>query len=309
MIFSERFLWWQRAPNNGEMQIGRDRLTLAFRSDDTYCPFNTQAGKTNPMAEDRVVFEDGDAYEHTMGVWSRLVGEVFLDWLAPPSGLRWIDIGCGSGAFTELLIRRSAPSEIQGIDPSDGQLAFARTRPGARGAMFLQGDALALPFAGDRFDAAVMALVIFFLPDAAKGVAEMARVVRPGGMVATYVWDAAVGGSPFFPITDEMRTMGFPTPGAPNPAASRIDKLCEMWAGAGLEAVETREIAVTREFADFDDFWNNTLRVVNVRPGLERMPPGEVEVLKARLRVRLPADGRGRIVYGARANAIEGRVA
>jgi ubiquinone/menaquinone biosynthesis C-methylase UbiE len=128
------------------------------------------------MAEHQIRFEDGAVYERNMGTWSRLAGEVFLDWLAPRPGLRWIDIGCGSGAFTELLIDRCAPAEVYGIDPSEGQLAFARARPAAQIAKFRHGDAMALPFPEDRFDAAVMALVIFFVPDPAKGVAEMVRV-------------------------------------------------------------------------------------------------------------------------------------
>jgi len=78
------------------------------------------------MAETQIRFDDGAAYERMMGVWSRLAGDIFLDWLAPHAGLRWIDIGCGSGAFTQLLIERCAPAEVQGIDPSEGQLAFAR---------------------------------------------------------------------------------------------------------------------------------------------------------------------------------------
>ena len=106
------------------------------------------------MAEQQIRFDDGAAYERMMGIWSRLAGDVFIDWLAPRSGLRWIDIGCGSGAFSELLIERSAPSEVQGIDPSEGQLAFARTRPAARLAEFRQADAMALPFPDNRFDAA-----------------------------------------------------------------------------------------------------------------------------------------------------------
>jgi len=125
-------------------------------------------------------FDDGAAYERMMGNWSRLAGEIFLDWLAPLSGLRWIDIGCGNGAFTELLVERCAVAEVQGIDPSEGQLAFARARPAARVAEFRQGDAMALPFSEDRFDVAVMALVIFFVPDPAKGVAEMVRVFLSG---------------------------------------------------------------------------------------------------------------------------------
>ncbi len=144
------------------------------------------------MGEPAIRFDDGAAYERMMGVWSRLAGEIFLDWLAPRARLRWIDVGCGNGAFTELLAERCAPVEVQGIDPSDAQLAFARARPAARVAEFRQGDAMALPFPDNRFDAAVMALVIFFVPDPEKGVAEMVRVVRPGGTVATYAWDVLV---------------------------------------------------------------------------------------------------------------------
>src|SRR5262249_34144047 len=141
------------------------------------------------MSDPTIRFDDGAAYEQMMGVWSRLVGEKFLDWLAPTPGLRWIDIGCGNGAFTELLIERCVPSEIVGIDPSEGQLAYARSRPGTRSASFHTGDAMALSFPDNRFDAAVMALVIFFVPEPRAAVAEMARVVRPGGVIATYAWD------------------------------------------------------------------------------------------------------------------------
>ena len=125
------------------------------------------------MVEQKIRFDDGAAYEQMMGIWSRSAGEIFLGWLAPLPGLRWIDVGCGNGAFTQLLVERCAPAEVQGIDPSEGQLAFARTRSTSRVAEFRQGDAMALPFPADRFDAAVMALVLVFVPDPAKGIAEM----------------------------------------------------------------------------------------------------------------------------------------
>src|SRR5215207_669639 len=101
-------------------------------------------------------FEDGDTYEQGMSPWSRLAGETFLKWLAPRPGLRWLDVGCGTGAFAELISERCVSIEVQGVDPSEGQLAIARTRPGAHGATFLRGDAMALPFEQQRFDAAVM---------------------------------------------------------------------------------------------------------------------------------------------------------
>ena len=113
---------------------------------------------------DQIRFDDGSAYERYMGRWSQLAGDRFLEWLNPRPGLRWLDVGCGNGAFTEMLVERCAPLSVQGIDPSEGQLAYARTRPASRLAQFRQGDAMALPFAEDTFDAAVMPLVIFFVP-------------------------------------------------------------------------------------------------------------------------------------------------
>jgi ubiquinone/menaquinone biosynthesis C-methylase UbiE len=260
-----------------------------------------------PMTQQQIRFEDGAAYEHMMGTWSRLAGNVFLDWLAPASGLRWIDVGCGNGAFTELIVERCAPAEVQGIDPSEGQLAFARARPAARVAKFRQGDAMALPFSNAAFDAAVMALVIFFVPDPAKGVAEMARVVCPGGSVAAYAWDMMGGGFPLESVRIEMRALGTTPLSPPSAGASRMDALKELWAGAGLTAIETREITVQRTFANFDDFWATSLKGSSVGPTIAAMPPGDVEVLKTRVRARLPADSAGRIAYQARANAIKGR--
>jgi len=260
------------------------------------------------MAEHQIRFDDGAAYERFMGVWSRFVGEIFLDWLAPRPGLRWIDVGCGNGAFTELIIERCAPAEVQGIDPSEGQLAFARARPTARLAKFRLGDAMALPFSANSFDAAVMALVIFFVPDPAKGVAEMARVVCPGGTVATYAWDMMGGGFPHEPIQAEMRAMGLKTVYPPSADASRMEVLRELWSGVGLEAVETREIIVQRIFADFDDYWTISLLAPTVVATIATMAPHDVELLKTRMRARLPANTAGRITYNARANAVKGRV-
>ncbi len=260
------------------------------------------------MAEHQIRYDDGAAYERSMGNWSRLAGQKFLDWLAPLPGLRWIDIGCGNGAFTELLVERCAPAEVQGIDPSEAQLAFARARPAARMAEFRQGDAMALPFSADRFDVAVMALVIFFVPDPANGVAEMARVIGPDGTVATYAWDMLGGGFPVEPIRLEMRTMGVTLPLLPSVGASRMEALRDLWTGAGLDAVETREITVQRTFTDFDDFWTTNLLGASIRPTIAAMASGDVELLKTRVRARLPADAAGRITYSARANAIKGRV-
>ncbi|ANW03908.1 class I SAM-dependent methyltransferase [Bradyrhizobium icense] len=259
------------------------------------------------MAEQQIRFDDGAAYEQLMGVWSRKVGEVFLDWLAPSRDLRWIDIGCGNGAFTELLIERCAPAEVQGIDPSEGQLAFARLRPAARLANFRQGDAMALPFPAEQFDAAVMALVLVFVPEPTGGVEEMVRVVRPGGTVATYIWDMMGGGFPLDPVHIEMRAMGLAPPRPPRMDASRTEELRNLWSGAGLEAVETREITVQRTYASFDEFWTINLKAPSIAPILAAMPSADVDLLKSRIRARLPEAHDGRMTCDARAHAIRGR--
>ena len=113
-------------------------------------------------------FTDGAAYERLMGRWSQVVGVKFIDWLGAPKGLHWIDVGCGNGAFTEVLIARTKPAAVTGIDPSPDQIDYARKRPGAKLAQFRVGGAQALPFDDNSFDAASMALVITFVPDPLK---------------------------------------------------------------------------------------------------------------------------------------------
>src|SRR6476646_2189766 len=114
---------------------------LAPRScdDPTGLGRHTQTGgKDTLMSQGGELFPDGEAYERLMGRWSRLAGEAFLDWLDVPKGLEWLDVGCGNGAFTEVLITRSAPAAVAAIDPSNGQLAYARARPGTKLAQFQQ---------------------------------------------------------------------------------------------------------------------------------------------------------------------------
>jgi len=260
------------------------------------------------MAEQAIRFDDGAAYERMMGVWSALAGDVFLDWLAPPSGLRWIDVGCGNGAFTQRIAERCAPASLLGIDPSEAQLAFARSRPVGGLAEFRVGDAMALAVPAASYDAAVMALVITLVPDPAKGTAEMARAVAPGGFVAAYIWDFPGGGFPFEPILAPMRAMGLSMAPLPRADAAGLAALEGLWTGAGLTGIETRVIVVERTFASFEDFWETGVLTNSVRIPFQALAPAEGEKLKARVRENLRSDAAGRLTLSGRANAIKGRV-
>jgi SAM-dependent methyltransferase len=260
------------------------------------------------MTHDQIHFTNGAAYDRYMALWSQRAGRAFLEWLEPPSGLRWLDVGCGSGAFTRMLIDRCAPRAIHGIDPSDAQLAYARSTLASCGAEFHQGDAMALPFPDNAFDAAAMALVIFFVPEPARGVAEMARVVTPGGSVAAYGWDLDGGGFPYEALLRALRERGLYVPQPPNPSASRLDSLVELWTDAGLESVETHAITVQRTFTGFEDYWDTVLGSASVGRLLASLTPDELADLRSTLSARLPTDAAGQITCGARAHAVKGRV-
>jgi ubiquinone/menaquinone biosynthesis C-methylase UbiE len=258
------------------------------------------------MNETPIRFDDGAGYERLMGVWSRLAGAIFLDWVRAPQSLRWLDIGCGNGAFTELIVERCAPAAVTGIEPSEAQLQFARTRPGTQHVTYVQGGATELPFQDGTFDVGVMALVLFFVPDPEKGVAEMARVTRPGGMACAYNWDFPGGGFPFAPLGRVMKEMGFPPPLPPSVDTSRAERMRELWEGAGFTGVQTRSIEVQRTFASFEELWE----ICQLSPSagnIIRAQGGDMQAqLKERLRAASPADAQGRITWTGKANAVKG---
>ncbi|MEV2214025.1 class I SAM-dependent methyltransferase [Streptomyces sp. NPDC050997] len=132
----------------------------------------------------------GDAYERYMGRWSRLVADGFVRWLGCEAGLRWLDIGCGPGALTSTVAARCRPRTLLGLERSPGFAATARVRAPAH---FAVADAQALPVPEDAFDVVVTGLVLNFLPEPGTALSEAVRAVRPGGLVAGYVWGYADG--------------------------------------------------------------------------------------------------------------------
>src|ERR1700733_6886159 len=199
---------------------GTDRSALAFIVDIRLGAYNISVVPSWDRQACRMadqLFNDGKAYERLMGRWSRVAGAAFLDWLDVPQAMRWLDAGCGNGAFTEEIIARCAPAKVTAIDPSEEQLAYARNRPGTKTAEFRAGDAQNLPFSDDSFDVGIMALVISFLPEPDKAAAELTRIVRPGGWAATYMWDFPGGGSPVYPLNRAIKSLGWDPALPPNP--------------------------------------------------------------------------------------------
>jgi SAM-dependent methyltransferase len=254
-------------------------------------------------------WDSSDAYDPYVGRWSRLVAREFVKWLALPPASRWLDIGCGTGALIQTLLEHEAPSEVVGIDPSAAYIALASARmdddPRAH---FEVGDAQALQAAAATFDAVVSGLVLNFVPSPELAVAEMARVTRPGGTVAAYVWDYAEG----------MQLMRYfwDAAGALDSEAKELDEgrrfwLCKpeplsrLFLSAGLEAVEVRAIEVPTYFRAFDDYWSPFLGGQGPAPGYAMSLSEERRAeLRERIRASLPSDAEGGIPLSARAWAI-----
>ena len=254
-------------------------------------------------------FTDGAAYERHMARWSRGAGATFLDWIAPPGGARWLDVGCGTGAFTELVLERCAPAAVVAVDPAVAQIEHARGKPVGKRADFRVADAQELPFPDASFDVVASALVINFIPDRPRALAEMRRVGRPGALVASYVWDFAAGRGAGAPLRRGMSRFGVKLPPTPGTEESRLDVLSALFAVAGLEDIALRTIEVTMSFANFDEFWRTQIPPFNpVGKALASLSAADRDRVADLVRADLPAGPDGSIRHTARANAVKARV-
>ena len=260
------------------------------------------------MPEIRPAFDDADAYERYMGRWSRAIGEKFLAWLAPPRDANWLDIGCGTGAFSRLIAQHSTPKSLSGIDPSPAQIDFARSQ--LPKADLRVADATALPFADGAFDVVASALVLHFIPDRGKAFAEMKRAARRGGIVTAYTWERSARDdfAPYAAMLKGLNMIGVEAMRSPTVPEQQIDGLRSTAAAAGLTGIDVREIEATQSFADFDDYWTvQTLTVSPVGKTVAKLDDAQRSRLRETMRGIVPIAADGSITYAARAVALKAR--
>ena len=261
------------------------------------------------MAESTQRFDDGAAYERFMGRWSRAVGGDFLRWVGAPQHADWIDVGCGTGIFTQLILDTCAPRTVIGIDPEPAQIEHARRQSFASRADFRVGDAQQLPFDAASFDIVASALVINFVPDRTKALEEMRRVGRPGGIIAGYVWDFAAEASPSWPMRMGLQKQGYHIADRPGTEDSTIVALQALFTRVGLEAVSTTTFEVTVPYPNFDDFWQaQTPSFSPITKKLSAMTAAERSVGRKSVRSLVSVEPDDQITYSARANAIKARI-
>lgn len=264
---------------------------------------------TETKAKDK--WAAGDLYEPFVGRWSRLVAREFLAWLAVPPGKDWLDVGCGTGALTQTILAQASPKSVLGVEPSP-MLDHAKATIRDPRASFRQGDAQSLPLENATVDAAVAGLVLNFVPDNARAVAEMARVTRPGGTVAAYVWDYAGKMELLRYFWDAVATLDRDAAALDEGSRFSIcssEALEALFSATGLREVAARAIDVPTHFKDFDDYWTPFLGGQGPGPGyVVSLDYERQTILRDFIRGRLPKEKDGSIKLIARAWAVRGRV-
>jgi len=243
-----------------------------------------------PNEAEKKMFTVSSGYERYMGRWSRQLAPVYVAFAAPKNGDRVLDVGTGTGALASALEAALGSSEITGVDPSAGFIAYAAQNAKSGRARFEVGDAQKLRFADGSFDHAMSMLVINFIPDHDKALAEMRRVTRAGGTVSSCVWDYADGMESLRIFWDEAVALD---PAAEpkherNMKLTREGQLGALWKRAGLGNVVEKALVIDQAFKSFDDYWGPFL--TGVGPGgayVVSLPEDRRKALEDRMRARL----------------------
>ncbi|HWN22063.1 MAG TPA: methyltransferase domain-containing protein [Gaiellaceae bacterium] len=194
-----------------------------------------------------------NAYDRFMGRYSTPLAPELADFAGVQPGQRALDVGCGPGALTSELVARLGAEAVAAVDPSESFVAAARERHADVDVR--RASAEGLPFADDEFDVTLAQLVVHFMTDPVAGLREMARVTRPGGVVAACVWDHAGGRGPLSLYWTAVRQLD---PGAPDEsglAGAREGDLTELFGKAGLDEVVDADLAVQVEHSSFEGWW------------------------------------------------------
>ncbi|MCB0533548.1 MAG: class I SAM-dependent methyltransferase [Saprospiraceae bacterium] len=261
------------------------------------------------MKPTRDNWNSSTSYEYFMGRWSTRMAPVFLNWLDLPAGLDWLDLGCGTGALSEAISKNCRPASQTGVDPSPEFLEKAKTKLAGKGS-FAVGSASAIPTQDHTVDVVVSGLALNFFPDLDAALAEMQRVLKPGGTLAAYVWDYA-------DRMDFLRIF-WDTALEIDPASKALDegvrfKICnrieleKAFSGSGLAGVETALLDIETVFANFDNYWTPFLGGQGPAPGyLASLNPPKREAFKLAIQKKLPVEADGSIRLLARAIGVKG---
>ena len=270
------------------------------------------APAAKPAAPDSKMFALGDGYEHYMGRWSRLLVAPYAAFVGLKDGQRILDVGTGTGALASTLDATLPRSTIVGVDPSAAFIAHATKHATSTRLRFEVGDAQALRYGDASFDHAMALLVMNFIPDHGKALAEMKRVTRIGGTVSACVWDYGGAMESLRRFWDEAVALD---PAAEpkherNMKLSRRGELATLWRRAGLSDVREAPLVIAQRFSSFADYWTPFLN--GTGPGgayVASLPDERRKQLEARLRRRLFGDAAdGPVTLEARAWCVRGRV-
>jgi len=228
-----------------------------------------------------------DAYDRFMGRYSGPLARAFADLVAPTSGQRALDVGCGPGQLTEVLVERLGTRNVSAVDPSPPFVAALVEKLPELDVRLAPAEDL--PHADAVFDLTLAQLVVQFMADPVAGLAEMGRVTRPGGVVAASVWDHSTGGGPLTTFWRAVQDLDPSVPGESGRAGVDEGHLAELFGDAGMTAASSTILSVYVEHATFEEWWDPYL--LGVGPagqhvaGLDEHARAE---LRERCRARLP---------------------